>query len=73
MPVESYGTCRHQSAEGLDYWQKVGRLHEANAKPDDETYPPLRACRRHRLILAEAHEHVTSWARDLAWPRRMST
>ena len=34
----------------------MGRLHDANGKPDDETYPPLRACRRHRLILAEENE-----------------
>ena len=57
LRVESYGRCRHNTSEGQAYWAKAGRLHEANVNPNlDESYPALRACRRHRLILAEENE-----------------
>lgn len=56
LRVESYGKCRHNTTEGLAHWQKVGRLHEANNNPNDETYQALGACRRHRVILAEENE-----------------
>jgi hypothetical protein len=57
LRVESYGRCRHNTSEGQAYWAKAGRLHEANFNPNlDESYPALRACRRHRLILAEENE-----------------
>lgn len=56
--VESYGRCRHDSPQGLEYWNRptsrMDRGHDQ--KYNESNFLPLAVCRQNRLMLAEEND-----------------